>query len=76
MLVVDVEDRDDSAYREVTPIHGGVSGLANVVGPPLPLRAAAVRFASQSASNRGLPWLCFVRRELYLVQKRHSLDGF
>jgi lysophospholipid hydrolase len=26
VLVVDVEDRDDSAYREVTPIHGGVSG--------------------------------------------------
>ena len=50
VLVVDVEDRDDSAYREVTPIHGGVSGWRMLWDRLCPFER--LRCALQLASNR------------------------
>ena len=46
MIVVDVEDRDDSAWRELTPFKGGLSGwklLWDRICPFQGLRCVAIQ---------------------------------
>ena len=44
MIVVDVEDRDDSAWRELTPFKGRPVRLEAPLGPDLPHPEPAVGF--------------------------------
>ena len=62
VIVVDVEDRDDSAWRELTPFKGGLSGwklLWDRICPFQGLRCVAVSaFAHCATSPLSCPLSC------------------